>query len=186
MKCSNTTIKKLIKTTAYLFIFLFTLISCTTKENLQGTYRSNIASLGFFRTTITFENDSIFKYNFSGDLTHQNLTGKYALRKNMAYLKFTTNKGEIESESDSVSALEALQGNYHHYDLKEEKGIPYHLKLKVSKKKLLMHTITNGKLIRYDKVYNGKKWKYTKVYLKKFHRNLISQMCNPLLLLSYG
>ncbi|MFN4364778.1 hypothetical protein [Chryseobacterium hispalense] len=158
---------KEITTTAYLSIFLFTLISCATKEKLQGTYRSNIASLGFFRTTITFENDSIFKYNFSGDLTHQNLTGKYALRKNMAYLKFTTNKGEIESESDSVSALEALQGNYHHYDLKEEKGIPYHLKLQFRKEKLLMHTITNGKLVRYAKVYNGKKWKYTKVYLKK-------------------
>ena len=47
---------------------------------------------------IEFENDSTFKYNFSGDLINQELTGTYFLKKNIAYLKFIKNKDEIESK----------------------------------------------------------------------------------------
>ena len=149
------------------FLFLTTLISCASKEKVKGTYKSNRASLGFFITKIEFENDSTFKYNFSGDLINQELTGTYFLKKNIAYLKFIKNKDEIESKSDSLKVLEILEGNYHNYDLKEEKGIPFHLKFKVCKEKLLIYRIDNGKLVRRSKVYDGKKWVYKKVYLKK-------------------
>ena len=150
-----------------IFLIFTTLLSCASDKKVIGTYKSNRASLGFFITTIEFKADSTFKYNFSGDLIDQNLTGKFSVKQNMTYLKFYKNKGDIENKSDSLSVAEILSGNYHSYDLKEEKRLPYHLKFKICNEKLLIYRVDNGKLVKRSKVHNGKKYVFRKVYLKK-------------------
>jgi hypothetical protein len=150
-----------------IFLIFTTLLSCASDKKVIGTYKSNRASLGFFITTIEFKADSTFKYNFSGDLINQNLTGKFSVKQNIVYLKFYKNKGEIESKSDSLSVSEILSGNYHNYDLKNKKGVFYHLKFKIRNEKLLTYRIDNGRLVKRSKVYNGKKYVNEEVYLRK-------------------
>lgn len=158
----------------YTLIFLI-LSSCSTNKSLSGKYLSNKADLGFFVTELNFINESNFKYKFSGDLQHSELVGTYTTNGKNVYLKFNKEKGRIESESDSLTIGEILDGNYHNYDLKNEKSINYHLKYKIKGNKLLSYRIDNGKLVRKSKSYTnsenfllfGSKWKTTRSYLKK-------------------
>lgn len=118
-----------------------------------------------------------FKYKFSGDLQRSELTGTYTIEKNNVYLKFNREKGQIESESDSLTIVEILSGNYHNYDLKNESNIDYHLKYKIKGNKLFSYRIDNGKLVKKSKYYSNKKrflftdpnWKTSKSFLKKFN-----------------
>lgn len=158
-----------------LIIFSFIIYSCSTPKNLNGKYKSNRAELGFFVTELEFQNNKDFKYKFSGDLQHTELTGTYKLNDNSVYLKFNTEKGEIESENDSLTIVEILSGNYHNFDLKNENSIDYHLKYKIKGNKLFSYRIDNGKLVKKSKTYTnskkflifGPKWKTKKSYLKK-------------------
>ena len=162
-----------------LFIIISVLIlclsSCTSTKNIQGKYKSNFADLGFFINTIKFKNDSTFKYNYSGDLVNQDLTGTYKIHKNKLYLKFIKNKGEIEYQNDSLSISEILSENRHNYKLKNENGINYHRKFLIKNGKLFNYREDNGKLVKRAKKYSGKKRyiifgptsNFKKFYLKK-------------------
>ena len=142
---------------------------------MSGKYSSNKAELGFFITELNFLNDTDFKYEFSGDLAHTELTGTYKINDENVYLKFTKEKNQIESENDSITIGEILSGNYHNYDLKNENNIEYHLKYKIIGNKLFSYRIDNGKLVKNSKIYTntkkfllfGSKWKTTRSYLKK-------------------
>ncbi len=175
----NVTIK-FTKKTAKLKIlkYLITILllnSCATNKNVSGIYKSNFVDLGFFITTIKFNNNGTFEYNFSGDLTNQNLTGTFKTNKKTLYLKFLKEKGEIESKNDSLSIVEMLSGNYHNYDLKNENEIKYHLKYLIQNNKLFIYRIDNGKIVKYSKIYSEKKrlnlfgesWRMKKFYLRK-------------------
>jgi hypothetical protein len=65
----------------YFVPLIFIIFSCSTKQNIYGTYESNFADLGFFITKIELKKNSTFNYNFAGDLINQSLTGKYYIRK---------------------------------------------------------------------------------------------------------
>lgn len=136
---------------------VFLLSSCATNKNIEGKYKSNFADLGFFITTINLKHDKTFDYNFSGDLANQDLTGTYIIDKSFLYLKFSKEKYEIESKNDSLSIAEILSGNYHNYELKNEKGIQFHRKFKIGNKKLLSYRIDNGKLVKRSKKYSNNK-----------------------------
>lgn len=161
----------------YIFTLLIFLVSCSSTKNLNGKYRSNKAELGFFITEINFKNQNDFEYKFSGDLQHTELNGTYKIINDNVFLKFNTEKGQIESENDSLTVVEILTGNYHNYDLKNESNIEYHLKYKINGKKLFSYRIDNGKLVRKSKYYTntkkfllfGSKWKTKGSYLKKIH-----------------
>ena len=161
----------------YLIISIIFLASCSSTKNLNGKYRSNKAELGFFVTEINFENDKDFKYKFSGDLQHTELSRTYKVVNKNAYLKFNKEKGQIETENDSITIVEILSENYHNYDLKNESNIDYHLKYKIKGNRLFLYRIDNGKLVTKSKSYSntkrfllfGSKWKTSRSYLKKIN-----------------
>ncbi|WP_353100841.1 hypothetical protein [Myroides odoratus] len=161
----------------YLFPLLILLTSCSSTKTLNGKYRSNKAELGFFITELNFKNESDFEYKFSGDLQRTELIGTYKIVDNNVYLKFNKEKGQIESENDSLVIVEILTGNCHNYDLKNESNIDYHLKYKIRGNKLFSYRIDNGKLVTKSKYYTntkrfllfGSKWKSKKSYLKKIN-----------------
>jgi hypothetical protein len=137
------------------------MISCSSNREINGVYKSNRAELGFFITTIKFKENGVFEYNFSGDLINKDLSGNYIIRNRTAYLKFKTNKNEVES------VAEGLNSNSHNYELKKEHNILYHIKFKIDNDKLLSYRIDNGKLVRNGKVYDGKNWILKPIYLEK-------------------
>ncbi|MDM1551361.1 hypothetical protein [Empedobacter falsenii] len=132
----------------FLLFTVFLLFSCSSSKNLNGKYRSNKAELGFFITELEFLDNKNFIYKFSGDLQYTKLTGTYKLKDNSVFLKFNKDKGESESESDSLTFEEILSGNYNTHDLKNENNIEYHLKYKIKGNKLFPYRIDNGKLVR--------------------------------------
>lgn len=64
------------------------LFSCVTQRDISGTYKSNIASLGFFSTRIKFSPDSTLEYRHSGDLIYDTAVGRYYTRGRKIYVKF--------------------------------------------------------------------------------------------------
>lgn len=129
-----------------LILVLVFLSSCSSRKELEGIYRSQKAELGFFITKIELRNNNQFKYQFSGDLQHTELSGVYQLKDNNLYLKFNKNKGEIETKGDSLTIVEILSGSHHNYDLKNENGINYHVKYKIRGNKLFVYRIDNNKI----------------------------------------
>ena len=126
------------------------------------------------------KSDKSFEYKFTGDLIHTELTGKYTTLQNNLYLSFDRMKGETDknalviSGKDTVVDFEKLS-NSHHYELKKENDIQYHLKYKISNNKLKPYNINTDKLVRKGKKYSNKR-KYIifgsknyniKYYLKK-------------------
>ncbi|MCQ9634761.1 hypothetical protein MP477_07305 [Chryseobacterium sp. WG23] len=158
-----------------LILALLLLSSCSSQKKLQGIYKSNKAEFDFFVTKIELKNSNEFNYVFSGDLQHTELSGLYKLSGHNLYLKFSKNKGEIESLNDSLTISDILSGNYHNYDLKNENGINHHLKYKIQGNKLFAYGTKDGQLKKKSKIYTnqkkflffGTKWKNKRVYLKK-------------------
>lgn len=148
-----------------LLFFLLILVSCNSNRNICGTYRSNFAQLGFFVTTIKFNADSTVKYNKAGDLMNEELTGKFKISRNIAYIKFDEPKLDTITlnESQETPNYANLFQNNHLYDLKHENGIPYHLKYKIKHNKLLVYHMQTGKIVRRAK---GSK-RIAKYYLRK-------------------
>lgn len=173
IKLTNTKLKSRLLLNPILVLLI--LLSCNSQRNLEGTYRSNKAVLGFFVTTVELNNNDKFNYEFSGDLQHTELSGIYKVIGNSLYLKFNKNKNEIESTNDSLTISYILSGNYHNYDLKNESGINYHLKYKIQGNRLFAYNAKTGNLIKKSKIYTkqrrflffGTKWKNEKSYLKK-------------------
>lgn len=161
-----------LKIILFIYISMF-LVSCNTNKKIDGKYRSNFADLGFFITEIELKSDSTFHYEFSGDLLHTELAGKYKIKKRKLYLRFDKLKGETEivkiNGKDTIVNFEDF-GKTHSYKLKKENEIEYHLKYKISKDKLQSYNIETGKLVRKGKKYSNNR-KYIifgpKYYMKK-------------------
>lgn len=162
-------------------IILFVLLtSCNSNKNVVGKYRSNFAELGFFITKIELKPDSTFHYEFSGDLQHTELDGKYKVENKNLYLRFNKLKGESENKIIEINGKDTIVnfedfGKTHSYDLKKEKEIEYHLKHKISNGKLFVYNIQTNKIVRKVKKYSAKrkyilfgpKYYYKKRYLIK-------------------
>lgn len=126
-------------------------------------------NLVFFVTQIKFNTDNTVKFKKVGDLMNEELTGKFKISKNIAYVKF--DKLKYDSSQDTLSLNELLESsidtnqfqNNHLYNLKIENGISYHLKYKIKHDKLLVYNIRTGKIVRRSK---GSK-NTAKFYLKK-------------------
>lgn len=169
----NTKLKFLAPINFVIVLLFFS--SCNSQKKLQGIYRSNSIVLGFFTTTVELKDYNTFNYEFSGDLQHTELTGVYEVKGNDLYLRFNKNKGEVESENDSLAITDILSGNYHNYDLKTDNNINYHLKYKIKGNKLFSYRINNTGLVKKAKVYGtqkkflffGTRWKNKRSYLKK-------------------
>ncbi|HEU4789996.1 MAG TPA: hypothetical protein VFS71_09945 [Flavobacterium sp.] len=159
------------KKISFLLILVSLLISCNSKKNLIGTYRSNFAIHGFFVTQIKFNPDSTTEYHMAGDLMNENLTGRFKVTNNIAYIKFE--KLKYNQSKDTLSFNEMLTKevdtneyrNMHSYDLKLENGIPYHLKYKIKRNKLMVYNIASGKIVRKSQGSKNKR----KYYLKKMN-----------------
>ncbi|MDR7370167.1 hypothetical protein [Flavobacterium aquidurense] len=157
------------KNTSFLPILFLLLISCNSRKNLIGTYRSNFAVHGFFVTQIKFNPDSTTEYRMAGDLMNENLTGRFKVSNNIAYIKF--DKLKYDQSKDNLSFSEILTKevdtneyrNMHSYDLKYENSIPYHLKYKIKQNKLIVYNIVTGKIVRKIQGSMNKR----KYYLKK-------------------
>ncbi len=164
-----------------ILIILTTTISCKTNKEITGKYRTNFPSLGFFMTVIDLNPDQTFHFIFSGDLTHTELDGIYKINKQNLYLRFNKLKEEYnplvfgtKENPDTILNFEDWQ-NSHSYDLKNEKGIDYHLKYKIGNDKLKIYHIEKGKIVHRAKWYTDRKrfillgpnYKKKKWYLKK-------------------
>lgn len=155
------------------FSILLLVASCAVSENIIGKYCSNFASLGFFITEIELNSDNTFHYKFSGDLQNQELDGIYKIKKNKLYLRFNKLKGEGEDNAIKIVGKDTLVDfvklmNSHHYELKKENEIEYHLKYKILKGKLQVYNIQTNKLVKKSKVYSEKgNWKRKEYFLKK-------------------
>ena len=157
------------KNKALLFILFLVLISCNSSKNVFGKYRSNFAEYGFFVTQIKFNSDSTAEYHKHGDLMNEEVTGRFKVSNNTAYIKF--DKLKYDKSKDTLSFSEFLAKeidtneyrNLHYYDLKFENGIPYHLKYKIKHNKLLVYSFVTGKIVRRSKGSYNK----SKFYLKK-------------------
>ncbi len=159
------------KKTSFLLILFLLLISCNSRKNLIGTYRSNFAVHGFFVTEIKFNPDSTTEFHMAGDLMNENLTGRFRVSNNIAYIKF--DKLKYDQSKDTLSFSEILAKevdtneyrNMHSYDLKLENGISYHLKYRIKHNKLLVYNIVSDKIVRKSQGSKNKR----KYYLKKIN-----------------
>ena len=164
-------------------LILTLLFSCNTKKSIIGKYRSNFAEMGFFVTKMELNKDSTFFYEFSGDLLHTELDGKYKIENKILYLRFNKLKGETESEFVKVSGKDTIVnfenfGKSHSYELRKENEIEYHLKYKISNQKLFVYNIITNKIVRKVNGYSinrkyyvfGPKYYKKKRYLKKIEK----------------
>lgn len=162
-----------------LIIFLI-IISCKTDRDLAGKYRTNFPDLGFFMTEIYLNSDSSFQYVFSGDLIHTELDGIYKVCANTLYLRFNFLKEDFEttvfdSTGNSLNQFFSDFQNIHVYELKNENGIEYHLKYRISGDKLKPYHIENDIIVRRNKYYTdmkrffvfGPNYKIKRWYLQK-------------------
>ena len=145
---------------AILILVLLSFTSCS-KKNLAGYYSSNVAALGFFATRIQLNEDSTFKYEFSGDLAYNKGRGKYIMdNEGVVHLDF-----EPEPLADSVDLLtQALAGNEYRpmrFLFKNGKLYSFHLDGHVVKK-------GQGISSRRKYLFIGERYMTTrKIYLEK-------------------
>ena len=104
-------------------LILFT--SCNVTKTPIGRYRSNFAEAGFFITEIELKPENSFNYQFSGDIGHQKLKGKYIIENNNLFLKFNRLKDEIANNTFTINDSDTVVGvekfiNSHSFDLKKE------------------------------------------------------------------
>jgi len=91
--------------TYWTILILFIGVSTFGQKRLTGYYSSNKAQLGFFVTQIQLNEDSTFKYEFSGDLAYDNGTGKYwTEKKKLIHLNFYQPK--LDSAQRTAQALQ--------------------------------------------------------------------------------
>ncbi|MVN23558.1 hypothetical protein GO621_18720 [Mucilaginibacter sp. HMF7410] len=154
------------ETTKRLFVLLivFGFFSCSSKRNVAGTYRSNLADLGFYITTVKLKTDNSFEYSFRGDLISNKATGHYRVNKRKLYLVYDF----TPVDTSVLSSYKKLGINVTD-SLKNENSYPHVFYL--GKNKLFM-SWQDEKIIRQVKVYHKRK-KYllfgSHYYKKKYY-----------------
>ena len=74
--------------TAIIILLLCGLFSCSSTNNIEGTYCSKFAILNFFGTTIRLMKDSSLQYVFQGDLIYDSVTGHYQVTDKRLFINF--------------------------------------------------------------------------------------------------
>lgn len=101
----------------HFLVFSVCQISCTSTNNIAGTYRSNFAVNGFFGTTITMNSDSTFSYRMRGDLMFDTSNGHYKIQKKyvvLYHLPFQPDTSEYKTlGKEAVLLSYALSTNNH-------------------------------------------------------------------------
>jgi len=132
-------------------IALFGFTSCTTTKNLEGSYRSNFADLGFFVTRIKLKSDSTFEYRFRGDLISDTATGKYNIEGRKLILTYDPRpidtSGLAYMRSIGFKLDEPL-------NLKSDAALPHVFYLRGNK---LFHSLQDGKIVRRATKFNKRK-----------------------------
>lgn len=76
------------KVLSTLLILIFFSNYSNGQKNIPGYYISNFAESGWFVTEILLNEDSSFKYRFSGDLFYDVTGGKYEIKNDTIFFKF--------------------------------------------------------------------------------------------------
>ena len=97
------------------------------QEKIFGYYSSNVAELGFFVTKIRLNKNYTFDYEFSGDLIHETVKGKFEiLNRNVILLKFDKEK-EVEKSVAEILSSGNTEIENKKYKYKNGKLFPFHL-----------------------------------------------------------
>jgi len=159
-----------------LFFISTVLFSCKLNQEITGKYHSNFAQSGFFITEITLNPDKSFHYEFTGDLSHQELDGNFIISGNKLYLKFDKLKTEpVELTFADTLDFNSDWQNSHSYELKSRNDIEYHLKYRIKGDRLQTYDMTTDKIARRTKFCSdsrifglfGPKCYQRKYYLRK-------------------
>ena len=68
------------------------------QESVCGTYKNNVAQLGFFGEELILKSDSTFKYYKGGDMFHQYGKGTFRIQNGRLTIQFTkVDYGDIDS-----------------------------------------------------------------------------------------
>jgi hypothetical protein len=149
-----------------LFILIIFLSSCTSQKEFVGLYKSNFPESGFFTTKLKLEKNGNVIYESSGDLMYKKYRGKYQVRNKAIYLVFDEEKPKEIKQDDSIYSVLDFSKS-HNYKLKNENGIPYHLKYKFRNDKLFVYNIQTDKIVKRARYYSDKKNRLKKYYLKR-------------------
>lgn len=125
-----------------LILILLTSSSLLGQEKIFGEYKSNVADLGFFVTTLKLNSDFTFEYTFSGDLIFQDGSGTFEVNeRNEIFLKFIDYpKSEEQIEKSLVGGNQKIEDK----------------KFKYKNGKLYFFHV-NGHLVKKGKVYSKRK-----------------------------
>jgi len=135
-----------------LFFISTVLVSCKLNQEITGKYHSNFAQSGFFITEIAFNPDNSFHYEFAGDLSFQELDGKFIIRGNKLYLKFDKLKTEpVELTFADTLDFNSDWQNSHSYELESKNDIEYHLKYRIRGDRLQTYNMTKDRIERRTK-----------------------------------
>ena len=137
--------------TTIFIIELFGFTSCTSVKNLEGTYRSNFADLGFFVTRIKLKFDRTFEYRFRGDLISDTATGKYKIDGRKLILVY--NPRPIDTSGLAYMRTIGFKLD-EPLNLKSDAGLPHVFYIKANK---LFHSLQDGKIVRRATKYNKRK-----------------------------
>ncbi len=148
---------------------------CKSNQLLNGTYQNNCAIIGFFGTTIKFDQDSTFEYSYAGDLISDRASGTYSVNGNKLKLRFIEQPREeligSYTFTDSLGNIDTI-----YYDLNYNHGQSSRpTAFKISGSKLFLMN-EEGKVFKRKQCYSRMKrfvfWGDTyltkrKYYLKK-------------------
>jgi len=150
-------------------LFATSLISCSSTNNVAGTYTSNFAVNGFFGTRINLNTDSTFGYRMRGDMMFDTSNGHYKVDNNYIVLYHEPYKPDtseyVKYGKEAVLLSYALSTNNHL--AKPEKYLVRHRKLFICD--------TYGRIIKKQFGYSkrrqfilfGKHWYKKRYYLKR-------------------
>ncbi len=158
------------------------------QDEICGTYRNNVAQIGFFGETLTLNNDSTFKYSFSGDLIHREGKGTYKIKNKRITIHFIKKdysnldslisigkitslaldsimKPLLEQKEPDIDLLDSLSNleQVDWFDVQEDSMVF------IIKNKKLLSTNKNGKITRRVQAFSKRKkyFLWGEPYMKK-------------------
>ncbi|MBC7391684.1 MAG: hypothetical protein H7329_20990 [Opitutaceae bacterium] len=126
-------------------------MSCSSTQNITGSYRSNFAELGFFSTRIKLKPDNTFEYRFRGDLIFDTATGKYRIDRRKLILTYDPRPIDTSGLSYMRSVGFKLDEPL---NLKSDAGLPHVFYIGREK---LYGSYQDGKIVRKAVGYSKRK-----------------------------
>ena len=104
-------------TSSFFILLLCGLFSCSSTNNILGTYRSKFAVNGFFGTRVILNADSTFTYRMKGDLVYDTAAGQYQIHQRLLVLNYKSLAIDTSSEynfaKESIPVHEVITGNFY-------------------------------------------------------------------------